>query len=81
MTLHYRSSIAYEPELAARLLDYFGYKKGADGYRTMPDGSPLVLKIRTEANASSRVISEIWKRGLDRIGTGPNSRSVILPTR
>ena len=64
----YRSSIAYEPELAARLLDYFGYKKGADGYRRMPDGSPLVLKIRTEANASSRVVSEIWKRGLDRIG-------------
>ena len=63
----YRSSIAYEPELASRLLDYFGYKKGADGYRTLPDGSPLVLKIRTEANASSRVISEIWKRGLDRI--------------
>lgn len=64
----YRSSIAYEPELASRLLDYFGYKKGTDGYRTMPDGSPLVLKIRTEANASSRVISEIWKRGLDKIG-------------
>ena len=64
----YRSSIAYEPELASRLLDRFGYKKGADGYRTMPDGSSLVLKIRTEANASSRVVSEIWKRGLDEIG-------------
>ena len=64
----YRSSIAYEPELASRLLDHFGYRRQQDGYRTMPDGSPLVLKIRTEANASSRVVSEIWKRGLDRIG-------------
>ncbi|WP_005878939.1 ABC transporter substrate-binding protein [Oxalobacter paraformigenes] len=64
----YRSSIAYEPELASRLLDHFGYRRQSDGYRTMPDGSPLVLRIRTEANASSRVVSEIWKRGLDRIG-------------
>lgn len=64
----YKSSIAYEPELASRLLDYFGYQRQPDGYRTMPDGSPLVLRIRTEANAGSRVVSEIWKRGLDRIG-------------
>lgn len=64
----YRSSIAYEPELASRLLDHFGYKRQPDGYRTMPDGSPLVLKIHTEASASSKIVSEIWKRGLDRIG-------------
>ncbi|WAW09327.1 ABC transporter substrate-binding protein [Oxalobacter vibrioformis] len=64
----YRSSIGYEPELASRLLDHFGYKRQADGYRTMPDGSPLLLKIRTEASASSKIVSEIWKRGLDRIG-------------
>jgi len=64
----YRSSIAYEPELASRLLDYFGYRRQPDGYRTMPDGSPLVLKIHTEPSASSKIVSEIWKRGLDRIG-------------
>ena len=64
----YRSSIAYDPELASRLLDYFGYRRQGDGYRTMPDGTPLLLKIRTEANASSRVVSEIWKRGLDKVG-------------
>ena len=64
----YVSSITHDPELASRLLDYFGYKKQADGYRTMPDGSPLVLRIRTDASASARTISEIWKRGLDRIG-------------
>lgn len=64
----YISSITYDPELASRLLDYFGYKKQADGYRTMPDGKPLLLKIRTDASASARTISEIWKRGLDLIG-------------
>jgi ABC-type transport system substrate-binding protein len=64
----YRSSIGYDPELASRLLDHFGYRLQADGYRTLPDGSPLLLKIRTEAGASSKVVSEIWKRGLDKIG-------------
>ena len=64
----YVSSITHDSELASRLLDYFGYKKQADGYRTMPDGSPLLLRIRTDASASARTISEIWKRGLDRIG-------------
>ncbi|MGN0918480.1 MAG: ABC transporter substrate-binding protein [Oxalobacter sp.] len=64
----YVNSIAYDPELASRLLDYYGYKKQADGYRTMPDGKPLLLKIRTDASASARTISEIWKRGLDLIG-------------
>ncbi len=64
----YRSSIGYDPELASRLLDHFGYQRQADGYRTMPDGRLLLLKIRTEASASSKIVSEIWKRGLDRIG-------------
>jgi len=63
----YRSSIAYEPELANRLLDHFGYQRGADGYRTLPDGKPLTLKIHGEPGTSSKTMAEIWKRGLDRI--------------
>ena len=64
----YVNSITYDPELASRLLDYYGYRKQTDGYRTMPDGKPLLLRIRTDASASARTISEIWKRGLDQIG-------------
>lgn len=64
----YRSSIAYDPALANKLLDRFGYKRGADGFRTLSDGKPLLLKITNEANATSKITSEIWKRGLDRIG-------------
>jgi ABC-type transport system substrate-binding protein len=64
----YRSSIAYDIPLANKLLDHFGYKRGADGFRTMPDGQPLMLRITNEPNASSKVVSEIWKRGLDQIG-------------
>ena len=64
----YRSSIAYDILLANKLLDRFGYRRGADGYRTMPDGSPLLLKKTVEASATYKVMSEIWKRGLDQIG-------------
>ena len=64
----YRSSVRYEPELAIRLLDRFGYKKGPDGYRTLPDGQPLTLKIHSAPKSRDIVKMEIWKRSLDHIG-------------
>jgi ABC-type transport system substrate-binding protein len=64
----YRNSIAYDPALANKLLDYFGYKRGSDGYRTLPDGKPLVLKIHREARAIDQELAELWKRSLDQIG-------------
>ncbi len=64
----YRSSIYYDIGLANKLLDYFGYKRGADGYRTLPNGNPLRLKISTQPDATSKIYDEIWKRGMDKIG-------------
>ena len=64
----YRSSIGYNPVLANKLLDHFGYKKAADGYRTFPNGKPLILKINTESSSSAVIYSELWKKGLDAIG-------------
>ncbi len=64
----YRSSIGYDPALANRLLDHFGYRRGADGYRTQPDGKALLLNIRKSAHATDKISAEIWKRGLDKIG-------------
>ena len=64
----YRSSFRYDPVLANKLLDRFGYKRGADGYRTLPDGQALTVRINNEANATQKISSEIWKRGLDLIG-------------
>ncbi|HYD78758.1 MAG TPA: ABC transporter substrate-binding protein [Paucimonas sp.] len=64
---NYRSSIGYDPDLANKLLDHFGYKVGPDGWRTMPDGKPLVIKIHSVARARERAKMEIWKRSLDRI--------------
>jgi ABC-type transport system substrate-binding protein len=64
----YRSSIAYDPALANKLLDHFGYRRGDDGYRTLPNGKPLVLKIHRESRAIDQEMAELWRRGLDQIG-------------
>ena len=37
--------IEYNPELANQMLDEIGLKKGADGWRTKPDGSPLEITV------------------------------------
>jgi len=70
----YRSSIGYNPSLANKLLDHFGYKKGADGYRNLPNGKALVLKINTESGSSSLMYSELWKKNLDAIGVRADFR-------
>ncbi len=64
----YRSSIQYDPRTANALLDKFGYKKGQDGYRAMPDGKPLVIRYSSIPNELYRQFDELMKRSLDSIG-------------
>jgi len=64
----YRSLQHYDPQLANQLLDYFGYKKGADGYRTDPSGKPITIVLTSEPQAISREYDELWKKALDGIG-------------
>ena len=65
---NYRSSITYDPNLANKLLDYFKYSKGPDGYRNLPDGKPLTIKIFSSASSADQARMEIWKRSLDEVG-------------
>jgi len=65
---NYRSSIPYDIDLANRLLDHFGYRRGADGYRNFPDGKALQAVMNREPDSISRLYGELWKRGLDQIG-------------
>jgi ABC-type transport system substrate-binding protein len=62
---NYVNSIPYDPALANALLDRFGYKKGADGYRRMPDGKPLL--IRFSSTERDRPYDELMQRSLDSI--------------
>lgn len=64
----FRPSIPYDPELASKLLDKFNYKRGPDGFRTLPDGKPLLLKIHSSPKTRDIARMEIWKRTLDKLG-------------
>jgi ABC-type transport system substrate-binding protein len=64
----YRRINRYDPPLANKLLDYFGYKRGADGFRDNPDGSRLTVVLTSEPQAISREFDELWKKSLDVIG-------------
>jgi ABC-type transport system substrate-binding protein len=64
----YRSSIPYDPDLANRLLDRFGYARGSDGFRRMPDGKPLLLVRNTGAGGSFRELDTIWQTSMQKIG-------------
>ncbi len=63
----YVNSISYDPATANALLDRFGYKKGADGYRRMPDGKPLVVRYSSAQSEVARQGDELMKRSLDSI--------------
>jgi ABC-type transport system substrate-binding protein len=59
----------YNPAKAKALLDMFGYvDKDGDGWREMPDGSPLVLKKSTQPDQVNRQLDEQWQRNMSAIG-------------
>jgi ABC-type transport system substrate-binding protein len=64
----YVSSIRYNPSLANALLDKFGYKKGADGYRNTPDGKPFSFRYSSTPSSTEREFDELYKKNLDAIG-------------
>ncbi|RZL37273.1 MAG: bicyclomycin resistance protein [Rubrivivax sp.] len=59
----------YDPARARALLDMYGYvDRDGDGWREMPDGSPLVITRLTEANSVRRAIDELWETALRAVG-------------
>jgi ABC-type transport system substrate-binding protein len=42
--------------------------RDGDGWRDMPDGTPLVLEYSTTPTAADRELNEIWKKNMDAIG-------------
>lgn len=70
----YRRTNRYDPALANKLLDHFGYKRGADGFRNNPDGTRLTVLLTSEPQAINREYDELWKKSLDVIGLRFESR-------
>jgi ABC-type transport system substrate-binding protein len=65
---HYKSLVQYDPALANKLLDKYGYKKGPDGWRTLPDGKPLVIHYTSRNEASGVLQGEMWRKTYNSIG-------------
>ena len=65
---NWQPTIRYDPAGANALLDKFGYKKGSDGYRTMPDGKPLVVRHSSRPDTAARQVDELVKKSMDAIG-------------
>jgi len=59
----------YDPAKAKALLDMFGYvDRNGDGWRDMPDGSPLVFKYAATPAQLDRQFTQLWKKDMDAIG-------------
>ena len=69
---HYRSATHHDVDEANQLLDRFGYRKGSDGYRRLPDGKPLAITYASQTTATAREFEELWKKAFDSIGIRMN---------
>ena len=59
----------YNPARAKALLDAFGYvDRNGDGWRELPDGTPMTLEMATEPDQLSRQRDEIWRKSMTAIG-------------
>jgi oligopeptide transport system substrate-binding protein len=63
----YKSSIQYDPVAANALLDKFGYKKGGDGYRNLPNGQPFTIRYSARNDSTGQQQAEMWKKTYDSI--------------
>ena len=59
----------YSPARAKALLDMYGFiDRDGDGWREMPDGSPLVIDHASVPDQRVRSRNELWGRAMERIG-------------
>ena len=70
----------YSPARAKALLDMFGYvDRDGDGWRDLPDGSPLVLESSTLTDSIYRQFDEVMKKSMDAIGVRVVFRPAQFP--
>ena len=68
----------YNIAKAKALLDMYGYvDKDGDGWRDMPDGSPLVIEVATQPDQTSRQLDELRRKDLAGVGV----KAVFRPAK
>ncbi len=66
----------YDPAGARALLERYGYKdRNGDGFRELPDGSPLVLTRWSTPNSVTRQTDELWRKNMKAIGLAIDFRN------
>lgn len=59
----------HDPARAKALLDLYGYlDRDGDGWRELPDGSPLTLEVATQPDQLSRQFQELWRKNMQVVG-------------
>lgn len=74
----YRSLIRHDVALANKLLERYGYKKGQDGWRTLPDGKPLVIRYTSRNEASGVLLAELWRKTYNALGIRMDNTRMVL---
>ena len=65
----FNGHVQFDPAGARALLDKFGYvDRDRDGWRDLPDGTPLVLRIASTIGTLERQLDELWQRSLAAVG-------------
>ena len=75
---NYRSVMRHDPALANKLLDHYGYKKGKDGWRTLPNGQPLLLRYTSRSEASGVLLAEGWRKTYNALGIHMENQRMIF---
>ena len=66
---NYDGRLKYDPAAAKALLERFGYvDRNGDGFRELPDGKALMLRVASGTTAQDRESEELWKRSLNGLG-------------
>ena len=65
----YKGLSSYDPATARALLDKFGYKdRDGDGFRELPDGTPLVIHQVSLTGAVYRQYDDLWLTSMRNVG-------------
>jgi ABC-type transport system substrate-binding protein len=75
----YRSSLRFDPKTANALLDKFGYKKGADGWRILPTGLPFTIRFTVRPDSTGQQQAEMWKKTFDALSIRMEADKRLFP--
>ena len=75
------SAVKYDPDAAKKLLDEIGVKDtNGDGFRELPNGKPLTLRIDIQSTAGDEYISVDARKVRDWKAVGINAKSNPVPS-